>query len=249
MKSNQIVLLLTAMENIIVKKENKSYRIDIIYEDNHLLIVNKPVNLLSQGDLTKDPDLLSILKDYLKKKYNKPGNVYLGLVHRLDRPVGGVMVFARTSKAASRLSDQIRRNIFQKQYLAVIQGNSCEKKAILTHYLLKDRNKNIVKKVSSNTDGAKKAVLDYEILNENKGLSLVKISLHTGRSHQIRVQFAAIGYPIFGDQKYGRKFNQPGQQLALWAKEIEFIHPVKKEEVMFKSKMPNTFPWNNFKRK
>lgn len=221
-------------------------KINIIYEDNHILVAEKPVNVPTQGDSSKDTDMLTILKNYLKEKYNKPGNVYLGLVHRLDRPVGGIMVFAKTSKAASRLSEQIRKNEFKKTYMAIVHGKLQNDRDTLIHHLVKDNDKNIVKAVNESEKEAKEAVLDYEMISYKNNLSLVKINLHTGRSHQIRVQFASIGYPLFGDQKYGAEVNKVGQQIALWAKEVEFIHPVSKESMNFCMDVPNQHPWNLF---
>jgi len=225
--------------------------INVLYEDNHLLVVEKPVNMLSQGDVTGDADLLSVLKDYIKEKYRKPGNVYLGLVHRLDRPVGGVMVFARTSKAASRLSEQIRRGSFRKIYLAVIRGKS-EKRGRLIHYLYKDNRTNRVFCYETPQYNAKEAVLEYEMLEcsdnckTNDILSLVKIDLITGRPHQIRVQFSCSGFPLYGDQKYGQHVNKPGQQLALWSASIKFMHPTLREELVFKCFPPACHPWDRF---
>lgn len=220
--------------------------IPVIFEDNHLLVVEKPVNIPVQEDSSGDPDLLSMLKDYVKHKYNKPGNVYLGLVHRLDRPVGGVMTFARTSKAASRLSEQVRNHEFKKSYLAVVHGKPGENSGRLEHYLLKDARTNTVKVVLSSDPGGKKAVLEYQVVGVNGKLSLVKVNLVTGRSHQIRVQFAAIGHPLFGDQKYGAQLNSPGQQIALWSNLISLRHPTTKEEMTFSSLPPDEHPWDLF---
>lgn len=217
--------------------------IPIIYEDNHLLIVEKPVNVPVQQDRSKDKDLLSLLKQDIKVRFNKPGNVYLGLVHRLDRPVGGVMVFAKTSKAASRLSDVIRRQDFGKKYLAIVRGAPKKREDTLTNYLVKDRRKNIVYTTSVKNKDAKKAVLDYHVLGQKDGLSLISIQLHTGRPHQIRVQFAEIGCPLYGDQKYGQHVNQPGEQIALWSASISFEHPTKKDRLEFTSKPPKEYPW------
>ncbi|PAV29003.1 RNA pseudouridine synthase [Virgibacillus profundi] len=218
--------------------------VPILYEDNHLLFVEKPVNVPVQGDRTNDLDLLSYLKEDLKIRYQKPGNVYLGLVHRLDRPVGGVMVFAKTSKAASRLSDIIRRNAIKKRYLAVVRGNPSKNSDKLEDYLVKDRQRNIVHTAKPNNKNAKKAILEYEVIGSKKGLSLLSIRLHTGRSHQIRVQLSSRGFPLYGDQKYGMEVNQPGQQIALWSNMLAFEHPTTKEEINLQSKPPNEYPWN-----
>lgn len=218
--------------------------LSILYEDNHLLFVDKPVNMPVQEDRTKDLDLLNAVKADIKERYNKPGNVYVGLVHRLDRPVGGVMVFAKTSKAASRLSDTIRRQKMEKKYLAVVRGKPDKVSARLEDYLVKDKQKNIVYTTTPNQKEAKKAILDFELLGTKKNLSLLSIILHTGRPHQIRVQFASRALPLFGDQKYGSEVNKPGEQIALWSEELAFDHPTKKEEIRVKSTPPPTFPWN-----
>ena len=215
--------------------------INIIYEDNHLLVVEKPINIPTQEDNTKDKDLLTILKEYIKEKYNKPGNVYLGLVHRLDRPVGGIMVFARTSKAAARLSEQVRNKTFKKTYNAVVIGN-INKEGKLKDYLLKDEKKNIVK-VDKN---GKEAILNFKKLDFKNNMSLVEINLETGRSHQIRVQMSHYGYPLFGDQKYNNT-SKVGEQIALFAKKIEFIHPTTNELLTFELDLPNRYPFTIFK--
>lgn len=215
--------------------------INIIYEDNHLLVVEKKPNVLVQADNTNDLDLLTILKKFLKEKYNKPGNVYLGLVHRLDRPVGGVMVFAKTSKAASRLSEQVRTHQMKKEYQAVLCGKAKEKDN-LQDYLLKDEKTNMVK-VNKN---GKLAELDYQLIKYYDNLSLVKINLKTGRSHQIRVQFSSRNLPLWGDQRYNKNA-KAGEQIALYATGLSFYHPVTKELLSFKIKTPNEYPWNIFK--
>ena len=215
--------------------------INIIYEDNHLLVVEKPINIIVQEDNTKDKDLLTILKEYIKEKYNKPGNVYLGLVHRLDRPVGGIMVFAKTSKAAGRLSDQIRNKTFKKTYNAIVMGN-INQSGKLEDYLLKDEKKNIVKVDKS----GKLAILYYKKLSYKDNMSLVEINLETGRSHQIRVQMSNYGYPLFGDQKYNKKASV-GEQIALFAKKIEFVHPITREKLVFEIDLPNRYPFNIFR--
>ena len=214
---------------------------NIIYEDNHLLVVEKKINVPTQEDNTKDKDLLTILKEYIKEKYNKPGNVYLGLVHRLDRPVGGIMVFARTSKAASRLSEQVRNKTFKKTYNAVVIGN-IENAGKLKDNLLKDEKKNIVK-VDKN---GKEAILNFKKIDFKDNMSLVEINLETGRSHQIRVQMSHYGYPLFGDQKYN-KTAKVGEQIALFAKKIEFVHPTTNELLTFELDLPNRYPFTIFK--
>lgn len=210
-------------------------KLKVIYEDNHIIVVEKPVNVPSQGDKTGDIDMLTIIKAYLKEKYNKPGNVYLGLIHRLDRPVGGVMVFAKTSKAAARLSEQVREKIFRKTYLVIVNGRMKERSGELKDYLLKNERNNMSRVVKEGTKNAKLAILDYEELkyNEETNLSLLKVNLHTGRHHQIRVQFSSRNHSIYGDQKYGGRGH--GKQICLWAYELSIKHPITKEEMTFKS--------------
>lgn len=220
--------------------EDGNVMINVIYEDNHLLVAEKPINVPVQADNSGDMDFLSMLKDYVKKKYNKPGNVYLGLVHRLDRPVGGVMVFAKTSKAAARLSKQVRENKLKKVYYAVVCGKA-QKSSVLIHYLSKDRNNNITKV----SDDGKYSELSYLLASYKDNLSLVKIFLKTGRSHQIRVQFADRNLPLYGDQKYNP--NTPKDQIALFASELSFVHPVTKEEMYFRLDIPDRYPFNLFK--
>lgn len=217
-------------------------KINIIYEDNHIIVVEKKPNILVQKDNTNDICLMDLIKDYLKTKYNKPGNVYLGLVHRLDRPVGGIMVFAKTSKAASRLSDTIRKHELKKTYYAVVLGHT-PKNGRFEDYMIKDTNKNI--SYISNDKNAKLAILEFVTINYYKNYSLVKINLITGRAHQIRVQFSHHGYPLIGDQKYNKKAT-PNTNVALFAKKIEFIHPTTKENLSFELDLPNTYPFNLF---
>lgn len=220
----------------------------VIFEDNHIIVVEKTPNIPSQADKTEDVDMLTLVKDYIKQKYNKPGNVYLGLVHRLDRPVGGVMVFAKTSKAASRLSEEVRNKTFKKTYLAVVDGKIENNEGTLEDYLYKDERNNISKVVNKDKKNAKYACLDYKVLvyDEVKNLSLLKIYLHTGRHHQIRVQLSNFGHSIFGDQKYGTRGE--GKQIALWAYELSIIHPTTKEEMTFKDLPESNGTWSILKK-
>lgn len=210
-------------------------QLKVIYEDNHIIVVEKPVNIPSQGDKTGDIDMLTLIKQYIKEKYQKPGNVYLGLVHRLDRPVGGVMVFAKTSKAAARLSNQVREKDFQKTYLVVVNGKMEKDSGNLQDYLLKNEKSNISKVVKEGTKNSKLASLDYEVLkyDEEINLSVLKIYLHTGRHHQIRVQLSSRNHSIYGDQKYGGRGH--GKQIALWAYKLKLYHPITNELMEFHS--------------
>ncbi len=213
---------------------------NILYEDNHILVVEKKVNVPVQEDESKDLDLLTILKEYLKEKYKKPGNVYLGLIHRLDRPVGGVMVFAKTSKAASRLSDQVRTHQMIKKYYAVVEG-IVEEEGTLKDKLYKDEKRNIV----TVDERGKEAILDYQRLAVKENTSLVSITLKTGRSHQIRVQFSSRGHALLGDQKYNKKAI-PGMQIALFSYSLSFYHPITKEFLTFFLPLPDREPFKQF---
>ena len=218
---------------ILGMEEKEMQNLKILFEDNHIIVVEKMPNIPSQADKTEDLDMLTLVKQYIKEKYNKPGNVYLGLVHRLDRPVGGIMIFAKTSKAASRLSNQVREKTFKKKYLVVVDGKVFPKQGSLEDYLYKDERHNMSKVVTKDKKNAKLAKLDYKVLkhNEVKDLSLLEIDLHTGRHHQIRVQLAHFGHSIFGDQKYGTRGQ--GKQIALWAYSLTVQHPVTKEKMTF----------------
>ena len=215
----------------------------IIFEDNHIIVVEKPVNIPSQADKTGDIDMLTIIKAYLKEKYNKTGNVYLGLIHRLDRPVGGVMVFAKTSKAAGRLSNQVREKQFQKTYLVIVNGKMEEQNGVLQDYLLKNEKSNMSRVVKKGTENSKLAILNYEVLkyDEELNLSVLKINLHTGRHHQIRVQLSSRNHSIYGDQKYGGRGH--GKQIALWAYKLKLYHPITNELMEFKDIPQMTGSW------
>ncbi len=251
-------------EKIVIKIRRftitERYRnIDILYEDNHLLVVYKPANMLSQRDRTGDRDLQSLLKEWLKDKYRKPGEVFLGLVQRLDRPTQGLMVLARTSKAASRLSEQIRKRTFLKEYLAVVAGKNIKSRE-MTHQLEKDPSRKMAvvvtsgrrdplesagKQKSGESAGSKQAVLNITHLETQGEHSLVKIELKTGRFHQIRVQLAEEGMPVAGDNKYGSTGNQT-RQLALMCHKIAFEHPTRREPMQFTAGLPQEFPWDRF---
>ena len=221
---------------------------EILYEDNHIVVVSKPQGVPSQADESGDKDMLTMVKEYVKEKYNKPGEAFIGLVHRLDRPTGGVMVFARTSKAASRLTEQMKEGDFDKSYLAVVCGHPRETKGKLVNYLKKDPKTNMAKIVPQTEEGAKRAELDYEVLEHNTetNRTLVKVKLYSGRGHQIRVQMKSIKCPIFGDQKYGGE-GMPKVMLNLFATELAFLHPVTKQKLIFRVYPPeNASAWNEF---
>ena len=218
----------------------------ILHEDNHIIVVLKPQNIPSCEDESKDKDMLNIIKEYIKTTYNKQGNVYLGLVHRLDRPTGGVMVFAKSSKAASRLSEQMREGDFEKRYFTVLVGTPKEEKATLVHYMKKNAVNNMVYVCPATVEGAKRAELEYQVLETKGDLSLAEVRLHTGRSHQIRVQMNAIGTPVYGDMRYGGDKAKKGF-LALWAYYLAFTHPVSKERMVFRVQPPkDNNPWTVF---
>ncbi len=218
----------------------------VLYEDNHIIVVLKPQNVPSCEDESKDKDLLTVIKEYIKEKEGKSGNVYVGLVHRLDRPTGGVMVYAKSSKAAARLSEQMKTGDFEKIYSAVLSGELKEKSATLTNYLKKNPINNMVYVTPQTVEGAKFAELEYKVLEEKSGLSLTAIKLHTGRSHQIRVQMANVGAPVYGDMRYGGERAVKGK-LALWATSLSFSHPVSKERLCFKIEPPKEDkPWSGF---
>lgn len=201
--------------------------LNILYEDNHIIVVFKSVNVLSQADITNDADMLSLIKKYLKNKYNKEGNVFLGLVHRLDRMTSGIMVFAKTSKAAKRLCEQINNGCFEKKYLAYVEGK-CPKSGILENYLYKDEKK--VKSFVTTKENGKIAKLEFRTLKYINNNSLVDIRLFTGRHHQIRVQFSHYGHPLVGDSLYGSKIKM---NYLLCAYYLSFLHPISKEKIEF----------------
>ncbi len=219
-------------------------RIEVVYEDNHLLAINKPAGLLVQGDETGDKPLVEIAKEYIKEKLQKPGAVFLGVVHRLDRPVSGVVVFARTSKALSRMNELFRSRETQKIYWAVTDQKPNASEGTLVHWLLKDEKKNKTTSFIRQTPGALKAELHYKILASKSGRLLLEVQPVTGRSHQIRVQLASMGCAILGDVKYGSQFTTGDASIALHARSLQFIHPVKKEMTSIIAELPKKEWWS-----
>lgn len=217
-----------------------SSRLIVLYEDNHCLAVHKPARMLVAGDRTGDESLLELAKDYLKTRYKKPGAVYLGLVHRLDRPVSGVVLFARTGKAASRLSEQFRSGTIGKTYQALVEGVVAEEAGELCDWLIKNEDTNVVRVAAPNADDAKRSTLRYRRLAKSRSLTLLEVTPLTGRSHQIRVQLANAGHPIYGDTKYGAK-HVGGGTIALHAAELTFEHPVRHEPVTVMSPTPSAW--------
>lgn len=215
----------------------------IFYEDNHLLVLYKPSGLLTQGDTSEQISLYGLAKLWIKKTYAKPGNVFVGLVHRLDRAAAGIMVFARTSKAAARLTEQFRDHLVEKMYLAVVEGLMEPDSGTLIHYVKPGRLKTTV--ISSFRDGYQEARLDYVVLARSRKhrKTLVEVTLHTGRKHQIRAQFSFIGYPILGDRLYGSSISLPGGAVALLAHRITFLHPTQKIPISLSSPVPASWPW------
>jgi 23S rRNA pseudouridine1911/1915/1917 synthase len=219
----------------------------IIYEDNHLILLNKLPSQIVQGDKTGDEPLSEKLKKYLKEKYNKPGEVFLGVVHRLDRPVSGIVLFARTSKALSRLNEMLKKREIKKVYLAVVKNSPPNPSAHLIHYLFRDEKKNKSFVVAEDRKDSKKAELIYQVIKSSDNYHLLEIELLTGRHHQIRAQLAHIGCPIKGDLKYGFPRTNPDASIHLHSARIEFMHPVKKEMMVFEASPPKDPLWDCFR--
>jgi len=217
----------------------------IIYEDNHLIVVNKPAGILVQGDKTGDPCLSDYIKTYIRKKYNKPGEAYLGTIHRLDRPVSGIIVFAKTSKALTRMNKMMQEHSIKKTYYALLQKKPRQLSEDLTHWLVKMEDKNISRAHDKEVKRSKKCQLTYNYLGTANHKFLIQVNLKTGRSHQIRAQMAKIGFPISGDLKYGSRKGK-GSFIYLHAKSLEFIHPVKKEKLLLHCPLPDEENWNFF---
>lgn len=214
---------------------------DIVYEDNHLIIVNKAPGEIVQGDKTGDTPLSELIKRYLKEKYNKPGNVFCGVVHRIDRPVGGLVIFARTSKALERLNKMLREGEIHKTYWALVEGSPKDSEAILRNYLTSDGRLNKTFVSNTSDHDAKESILRYKIIAKGDRYSLLEVNLLTGRKHQIRAQLSHIGHPIKGDLKYGAKRSNPDGSISLLAKKISFMHPVSKELIEVEAPLPPLF--------
>ncbi len=220
----------------------------ILYEDNHLVVVNKLASEIIQGDKTGDVPLSEEVKLFLKEKYAKPGNVFLGVIHRLDRPVSGVVVFAKTGKALSRMNELVKKREMKKTYWAVVKNMPAQREATLNHYLVRNEKKNKSFVSKKNTEGAKEAVLSYRYLASSDQYHLLEIDLHTGRHHQIRAQLAAIGSPIKGDLKYGFPRSNPDASISLHARSVSFVHPVRKEPVKIEAPVPDDPLWKFFEK-
>jgi 23S rRNA pseudouridine1911/1915/1917 synthase len=227
-------------EKIVSNKSN----LQILHEDNHLIVVNKRVGDIVQGDKTGDKPLSEVVKEYIKEKYNKPGEVFLGVVHRLDRPTTGIVVFARTSKALSRMNELFSNRETQKTYWAVVKNKPEKPQDKLIHYLKRNEKNNTSKAHLKEVPESKLASLDYQIIKELNNYSALEINLHTGRHHQIRAQLSAIGSPIKGDLKYGFDRSNPDGGIHLHARKLTFIHPVSKENVSIIAPTPDDVIWN-----
>lgn len=223
--------------------------LEVLFEDNHLIAVKKFPSQIVQGDKTGDMPLSEKVKQYIKEKYNKPGEVYLGVVHRIDRPVSGVVIFARTSKALSRMNELFREKLVQKTYWAIVKDKPKMDAGRLTHFLIKNEKQNKSKPVDQNVKGALKAELEYRVLSSSDNFHLLEIKPLTGRHHQIRVQLAAMGSPIKGDVKYGFRRTNDDASIHLHARKAEFIHPVKDEPVSIIADPPSDVLWDYFKNK
>jgi 23S rRNA pseudouridine1911/1915/1917 synthase len=231
------------LKNSALKKGND---FSVIYEDNHLLVVNKASGVLVQGDATGDIPLVERCKEYLKEKYNKPGAVFLGVVHRIDRPVSGIVVLARTSKALERMNALFRERETRKTYWAIVRNKPAQNQGALVHWLAKDEKKNKTTAFSRQTPGALESELTYETIGYQDGFYLLQVNPVTGRPHQIRVQLASMNCPIRGDVKYGYPEPNVDGSICLHARQLEFIHPVKKEAILLKAPLPDNGFWKNF---
>lgn len=227
-----------------MKVRSNPTNLQVLYEDNHIIVINKRVGDLVQGDQTKDTPLSDIVKQYLKEKYNKPGAVYLGVVHRLDRPTSGLVLFAKTSKALTRLNDSFKNRETQKTYWAVVKDAPEKAEATLTHYLVRNPKNNTSKAYSKEVPNSKKGILSYSILKRLNTYTVLEVDLFTGRHHQIRAQLTAIGSPIKGDLKYGFNRSNPDGGIHLHARKLVFTHPVTKETITLEAPTPDDVIWN-----
>ncbi|HAI56599.1 MAG TPA: RNA pseudouridine synthase [Saprospirales bacterium] len=227
-------------------KKRKKLSLNVLFEDNHIIAVEKTAGMLVHGDETGDRTLQDHVKTYIKKKYNKPGDVFLGVIHRLDRPVSGVTIFARTSKALTRMNALIKDREITKEYLALVSKRPLEIKGLLTHYIVKDTKRNFSHIYDKMKNGAKKALLRYEMVGQISGYVLMRINLETGRPHQIRVQMKRIGCHIIGDVKYGYEFGNVDKSICLHCSKMSFIHPIKKDRITIKLKPPKNDFWDIF---
>lgn len=220
------------------------HNLEVLYEDNHIIAVNKRSSDIVQGDKTGDKPLSEVVKQWLKVKYNKPGNVFAGVVHRLDRPVSGVIVFAKTSKALARLNEMFKDQSVEKKYVAAVCAAPPKVEGVLENYLIKDAAKNKSRVVSHKNKKGKKAVLEYRLLGKSDSYFFLEVELHTGRHHQIRVQLSAMGCSIKGDLKYGAPRSNPDGSIHLHAAQLSFVHPVSKEFIQIRAPFPNDPVWN-----
>ena len=218
----------------------------VIYEDNHIIVVSKTASEIVQGDKTGDTPLSELGKHYLKEKYNKPGNVFIGVTHRLDRPVSGLVVFAKTSKALARLNEMFKNGDVHKTYWAIVKNCPQETEATLEHYLVRNEKQNKSYAYDREKPGAKKAILHYKLIGHSENYFLLEVDLKTGRHHQIRCQLAKIGCPIKGDLKYGFPRSNPDGSICLHARRVSFIHPVSKELIELEAPLPEGNLWNGF---
>ena len=220
----------------------------VLYEDNHIIVVYKESGEIVQGDKTGDKPLSETIKAWIKEKYAKPGNVFLGVVHRLDRPVSGSVVFAKTSKALSRLNDMFRKGEVKKTYWAMVQTPPAEPEGTLTNWLVRNEKQNKSYAYDHEVPNAKKAILKYKTVGQTEHYTLLEVNLLTGRHHQIRCQLSAIGCPIKGDLKYGARRSNPDGSISLLSRTVEFIHPVSKENISVVSPLPAEKVWDNFRK-
>jgi len=221
----------------------------VLYEDNHIIIVNKTVSEIVQGDKTGDKPLSEIVKDWLKDKYNKPGNVFCGVTHRLDRPVSGIVIFAKTSKALSRLNEMFKNKEIEKTYWAIVKNAPSKAEDTLIHYLIKNEKQNKSYAYDTEKPESKKSILHYKVISESDRYTLLEINLETGRHHQIRTQLSKIGSPIKGDLKYGFDRSNPDAGISLHARKVSFIHPVSKEQIEVIAPVPEEKLWKFFEEK